>query len=83
MPADHEPTDEERAHRVAEKICTTEGPPPPHDLLERVDRLVAAARAEDVQATLAVLRELVPSYVAVPAEAPPRPGPRIVSRRAG
>ena len=75
--------DEELAHRVAEKICTTEGPPPPPDLLERVDRLVAAARAEDAEATIALLRELVPSYAAPPAEEPPRPMPRIVARRAG
>jgi FlaA1/EpsC-like NDP-sugar epimerase len=58
--------DEERAHRVAEKICTTEGPPPPADLLLRVEALVTAARGEDPGRTLALLRELVPSYAEAP-----------------
>jgi FlaA1/EpsC-like NDP-sugar epimerase len=74
--------DEERAHRVAEKICTTEGPPPASDLLPRVDALVAAARAEDVETTLALLRELVPTYQPTAGAALPAAAPAAV-RRAG
>ncbi|HEX2164407.1 MAG TPA: nucleoside-diphosphate sugar epimerase/dehydratase [Thermoanaerobaculia bacterium] len=61
--------DEERAHWVAEKICVTEGPPPPRDLLARVDALVAAARAEDAGRTVALLADLVPKYQPTAGEA--------------
>lgn len=54
--------EEEKTSRVAHKVFVAHSPPPPQDVLQRIDELVAAAAAEDAQRVLRLLRELVPSY---------------------
>lgn len=54
--------EEEQTHRIDRKIFVADSPPPPPDLLERIDWIVAAAKAEDRETTLALLRQLVPTY---------------------
>ncbi|HRC84760.1 MAG TPA: nucleoside-diphosphate sugar epimerase/dehydratase [Thermoanaerobaculia bacterium] len=63
--------EEERTYRIAEKICVAESPLPPSGLGAGLDRLIASARAEDVAATLAELRRLLPTYRSMPEPPPP------------
>ncbi len=51
-----------RSREVRPKVRAVESPPPPADLLERVDRLYAAAQKGDRDAVLAALRDVVPAF---------------------
>jgi FlaA1/EpsC-like NDP-sugar epimerase len=62
--------DEERSYRIADKILVAESPPP-GSLGRDLERLAAAARAEDTAAVVALLQALVPTYR--PAGAAPAP----------
>ncbi|MDY7095460.1 MAG: nucleoside-diphosphate sugar epimerase/dehydratase [Acidobacteriota bacterium] len=63
--------EEESTHRIDRKIFVAESPAPPPDLLEQVDWLARAALAEDRETTLALLRQLVPTYTPTALEDPP------------
>jgi FlaA1/EpsC-like NDP-sugar epimerase len=51
-----------RSREVRPKVRAVQSPPPPPDLLERIGRLEALARAGDRDGVLAALREVVPSF---------------------
>jgi FlaA1/EpsC-like NDP-sugar epimerase len=59
--------EEEQAIRVHDKIFVAQSPPPPEDLEERIQELVAAAVAEEHDKAIMLLRALVPSYTPPPA----------------
>ena len=54
-----------RSREVRPKVRAVQSPPPPADLLERIDRLYAVAQKGDRDAVLAALREVVPGFTAV------------------
>jgi FlaA1/EpsC-like NDP-sugar epimerase len=65
-------TADEAAHsrEVRPKVRAVESPPPPGNLLERIERLNAVAQKGDRDAVLAGLREIVPAFApALPAGA--------------
>ncbi len=68
-------TEEERVTMRADgKIQVVEGPPPPSDLWDVINRLEDAAAAEDVTRTIKLVKTLVPTYqpaVATPAKVTP------------
>jgi len=51
-----------RSREVRPKVRAVQSPPPPSDLLERIDRLESVARKGDRDAVLAALREVVPDF---------------------
>jgi FlaA1/EpsC-like NDP-sugar epimerase len=54
--------DEERTQKVTDKIFIAQSPPPPGDLRERIQEIVAAAQAENAARVVSLLEVLVPSY---------------------
>jgi FlaA1/EpsC-like NDP-sugar epimerase len=59
--------DEERTHVVRSRIKVAKSPPPPADLLDALRELRRAADAGDREATVRVIRALVPTYREGPA----------------
>jgi FlaA1/EpsC-like NDP-sugar epimerase len=55
--------EEERTHRVTEKILVATCPPPLAELDRRLDELAEAADRESAETVVKLLKELVPSYV--------------------
>jgi hypothetical protein len=51
-----------RSREVRPKVRAVLSEPPPADLMERIERLYAAAREGDREAVLARLREVVPGF---------------------
>jgi len=54
--------DEQITQRADGKIQVVQGPPPPANIWDIVDRLATATGADDVEHTLELLRALVPTY---------------------
>lgn len=54
--------EEERTHRVRNRIAVAQSPAPPRDLLHRLEELERLAEAGDRPGVLRVFGELVPSY---------------------
>ena len=51
-----------RSREVRPKVRAVESPPPPTDLLERIERLQAVAQRGERDAVLAALRDIVPRF---------------------
>jgi len=51
-----------RSREVRPKVRAVESPPPPADLLQRIERLYAVAQRGERDAVLAALREVVPGF---------------------
>lgn len=65
--------EEERTHRVTEKIFAADSPLPPTGLAAGIEELARAAAREDGDAVRAALRGLVPSYLPPGGVAAPAP----------
>jgi FlaA1/EpsC-like NDP-sugar epimerase len=69
--------DEERTHVVRSRIKVAKSPPPPADLVDALRELRRAADTGDREATMRVVRALVPTY----REGSSPPGAQVPPRR--
>jgi FlaA1/EpsC-like NDP-sugar epimerase len=58
--------DEERTQAVRNRICVAHSPPPPRDLMDRLDELRRLAEIGDRNGILAAIQRIVPTYTVTP-----------------